>query len=64
MHDFFKKIGYKNVMFYIPHRHTEGYGLHLDALDKIAAEGATLMITVDLGNYCTQGSNLCKRTWY
>jgi single-stranded-DNA-specific exonuclease len=49
MHDFFKKIGYKNVMFYIPHRHTEGYGLHLDALDKIAAEGATLMITVDLG---------------
>ena len=49
MHDFFKKIGYTNVMFYIPHRHTEGYGLHLDALDKIAADGATLMITVDLG---------------
>lgn len=49
MHDFFKKIGYKNIMFYIPHRHSEGYGLHLDALDKIAAEGATLMITVDLG---------------
>lgn len=49
MHDFFKKIGYSNVMFYIPHRHTEGYGLHIDALDKIAKEGATLMITVDLG---------------
>ncbi len=49
MHDFFKKIGYTNVMFYIPHRHTEGYGLHLDALDKIAADGATLLITVDLG---------------
>jgi single-stranded-DNA-specific exonuclease len=49
LHDFFKKIGYANVMFYVPHRHTEGYGLHLDAIDKIAAEGATLMITVDLG---------------
>ncbi len=49
LHDFFKKIGYTNVMFYVPHRHTEGYGLHLDALDKISTEGATLMITVDLG---------------
>ncbi len=49
MHDFFKKIGYNNVTFYIPHRHTEGYGLHLDALDKIATDGATLLITVDLG---------------
>lgn len=49
LHDFFKKIGYDNVMFYVPHRHTEGYGLHLDALEKIKAEGVTLMITVDLG---------------
>ena len=49
LHDFFKKIGYTNVMFYVPHRHTEGYGLHLDALDKIKEQGATLMITVDLG---------------
>jgi single-stranded-DNA-specific exonuclease len=49
LHDFFKKIGYDNVMFYVPHRHTEGYGLHFDALEKIKAEGVTLMITVDLG---------------
>lgn len=49
LHDFFKKIGYTNVMFYVPHRHTEGYGLHIDALDKIKEQGATLMITVDLG---------------
>lgn len=49
MHDFFKKIGYTNIMFYIPHRHSEGYGLHRDALEKIAESGVTLMITVDLG---------------
>jgi single-stranded-DNA-specific exonuclease len=49
LHDFFKKVGYDNVMFYVPHRHTEGYGLHFDALDKIKSEGVTLMITVDLG---------------
>lgn len=49
MYDFFKKIGYDNVMFYVPHRHSEGYGLHRDALEKIAKDGATLLITVDLG---------------
>ncbi len=50
MHDFFKKIGYiHNVSFYIPHRHNEGYGLHLDAIEKITQGGATLLITVDLG---------------
>lgn len=49
IHDFFKKIGYTNVMYYIPHRHSEGYGLHIDALEKIKNDGATLLITVDLG---------------
>ena len=34
---------------YIPHRVDEGYGLHIDALDKIAAAGARLVITVDCG---------------
>lgn len=34
---------------YIPHRVDEGYGLHCDTLDKIAANGARLVITVDCG---------------
>ncbi len=34
---------------YIPHRVDEGYGLHNDALDRIAAGGARLVITVDCG---------------
>lgn len=49
LHDFFKKIGYANFWNYIPHRHTEGYGLHTDALVKIKDRGTTLIITVDLG---------------
>lgn len=49
LHDFFKKIGYVNFWNYIPHRHTEGYGLHTDALLKIRERGTTLVITVDLG---------------
>ncbi|MCH7597769.1 single-stranded-DNA-specific exonuclease RecJ [Patescibacteria group bacterium] len=49
LHDFFKKIGYKNFSNYIPHRHEEGYGVNISAIEKIAKEGATLMITVDVG---------------
>lgn len=49
LHDFFKKIGFNNFWNYIPHRHTEGYGLHRDALLKISQAGTVLVITVDLG---------------
>lgn len=34
---------------YIPHRVDEGYGLNRDALDRLQAEGARLVITVDCG---------------
>lgn len=34
---------------YIPHRVDEGYGLNCDALDRLAAEGKRLVITVDCG---------------
>jgi single-stranded-DNA-specific exonuclease len=47
--DFFRKIGYENVSNYIPHRHDEGYGFHLEALEKFAEEKAHLIITIDCG---------------
>lgn len=49
LHDFFKKIGYKNFSNYIPHRYTEGYGLNKGAIEKLSEEGVTLIITVDCG---------------
>ncbi len=49
LHDFFKKIGYKNFYVYIPHRHLEGYGLNLAAIEKFAADDVKLLITVDNG---------------
>jgi len=49
LHDFFKKIGYKNFENYIPHRHDEGYGLNTDAVDEFAKTSTTLLITVDCG---------------
>ena len=38
-----------DVIYYIPDRLEEGYGINTEAIDKIAAEGATLLITVDCG---------------
>lgn len=49
LHDFFKKIGYAHFENYIPHRHTEGYGLNNGAIDGFAKDGTTLLITVDCG---------------
>lgn len=47
--DFFNRTGYKNASFYIPHRHDEGFGLNLLAVEECAKRGAKLIITVDCG---------------
>lgn len=46
--EFLCAIGLR-VRHYIPHRHKEGYGLNAEGIDELAAEGVTLIITVDLG---------------
>ncbi len=38
-----------NVEPYIPHRVDEGYGLNSEALEKLAAGGASVVVTVDCG---------------
>jgi single-stranded-DNA-specific exonuclease len=38
-----------DVMYYIPNRVDEGYGLNLDALNTLKAQGVRLVITVDCG---------------
>jgi single-stranded-DNA-specific exonuclease len=47
--DAFKALGYDRVTNVIPHRHYEGFGLSVEAIEKIAATGATLVITIDCG---------------
>lgn len=37
------------VMPYIPHRHYEGYGLKIPALEQLRKQGVSLVITVDTG---------------
>ncbi len=46
----FQKFGFKNVTTFIPNRFREGYGLTVDAVERIAATGATLIVTVDCGS--------------
>ncbi|MBQ7203021.1 MAG: single-stranded-DNA-specific exonuclease RecJ [Eubacterium sp.] len=45
---YLKKLG-ADVFYYIPDRLSEGYGLNIKAIDKIKAQGADLIVTVDNG---------------
>jgi single-stranded-DNA-specific exonuclease len=47
--DFFKRLGYTNYSIYIPHRHNEGFGLNVEAVEQLAQEGVKLLITLDCG---------------
>jgi single-stranded-DNA-specific exonuclease len=49
LHDLFTALKYKNFKNYIPHRHYEGFGLNAGAIDTLAGEGVSLIITIDCG---------------
>ena len=48
--DAFRSFGFQHVDASIPNRFVEGYGLTIDAVEKIAASGANLILTVDCGS--------------
>lgn len=48
--DAFSQFGFTNVAAFIPNRFVEGYGMTVDAVERIAATGATLIVTVDCGS--------------
>ena len=43
-----------DASYYIPNRLNEGYGLNIQAVEKIAEDGYNLMITVDCGITCIE----------
>jgi single-stranded-DNA-specific exonuclease len=49
MHDFLTRLSCENFLIYIPDRHTEGYGLNPEAVEKFVADGTKLLMTIDLG---------------
>ena len=48
LYSYLESVG-ANVMYYIPARDTEGYGLNISAVDKLKDCGVSLIITVDNG---------------
>lgn len=48
-HNFFTRIAFKNFTIYIPHRHDEGFGLNVNAVEKLASENVKLIVTLDCG---------------
>jgi len=45
----FLKLLTPNVIFYIPDRYTEGYGISFKGIDTAQAEGCTLIVALDCG---------------
>lgn len=48
--DAFESFGFEQVEAFIPNRFVEGYGLTVDAVERIAETGAQLIVTVDCGS--------------
>src|SRR3989344_5177944 len=49
------------IMPYIPSRHSEGYGLHTEALEQLAKEGAEVVISVDCGITAVEQAFVARR---
>lgn len=48
-HDLLTALGHEQFDNHIPHRHYDGFGLHVAAVEKLVKTGATLLVTVDCG---------------
>ena len=61
--DAFESFGFEKVDIYIPNRFVEGYGLTVEAVEKIAATGAQLIVTVDCGSLSEKEIIRAKELW-
>lgn len=49
LHDFLTHVGHAAFKNYIPHRHYDGFGLSVSAVEAMAKDGISLIVTVDCG---------------
>jgi single-stranded-DNA-specific exonuclease len=56
---FLKCIGCRCIYF-IPNRFDDGYGLNFDAIERIIADGADLIVSVDCGITAIKEADLCR----
>ena len=54
VYKYLRQIGHKNLMFYIPDRYTEGYGISVKGIDLAARKGVGLIIALDCGIKATE----------
>ncbi len=54
VYKFLRHIGHKNLMFYIPDRYTEGYGISVKGIDLASHKGVGLIIALDCGIKATE----------
>jgi single-stranded-DNA-specific exonuclease len=45
-----------NVTHFIPHRHHDGYGLQAATIERLHADGARLIVSVDCGIRATEAA--------
>jgi single-stranded-DNA-specific exonuclease len=57
---FFRELGL-HVPYYIPERASEGYGLNATAIEHLARQGISLLLTVDCGITAVQEIALARR---
>lgn len=56
---FLRAVGF-TCDYFIPNRFDEGYGLNKDALGRIVASGATLIVSVDCGITAVDEAQFCR----
>ena len=61
VYKFLRQIGHKDLLFYIPDRNTEGYGISTKGIDHAARKGATLIIALDCGIKAIEKVDYAKR---
>jgi len=49
IYSFLRRLGHEQLLFYIPDRYTEGYGVSFKSIDFAQRQGVKLVITVDCG---------------
>ncbi|MDR0509727.1 MAG: single-stranded-DNA-specific exonuclease RecJ [Rikenellaceae bacterium] len=49
VYSFLRRLGHEQLMFYIPDRYTEGYGVSYKSIDYAREHGVGLVITLDCG---------------
>ena len=60
VYSFLRRLGHKNLSFYIPDRYTEGYGVSIKALDVAQQKGVKLIIALDCGIKATEKVEIAK----